>query len=207
MKTIMFFGDSITDCGRDYKDWDSLGFGFPLLVDSRLDLEKPEVYKVLNRGTSGDRVADLYARLERDVIAAKPDILSILVGVNDVWHPLEAKMDSSSEKFRTIYHMMLSELRDALPETKIFLMEPFAEKGWATEKFYDVFRARVEDRARIVRELAEEYNLTFIPLQQDLDELSRTAPAQWWLADGVHPKMAFYQYMTDKWIAELRAGE
>ena len=83
MKTIMFFGDSITDGGRDYKDWNSLGYGYPLLVDSRLGLEKPEAYKVLNRGVSGDRVADLYARLERDVIAAKPDILSILAHTLD----------------------------------------------------------------------------------------------------------------------------
>lgn len=128
------------------------------------------------------------------------------MGVNDVWHPLEAKDDSSPEKFRTIYHMMLSELRDALPETKIFLMEPFAEKGWATEKFYDVFRARVEDRARIVRELAEEYNLTFIPLQQDLDELSAygTCPVVAGRT-GYTPKW-LYQYMTINGC-RLRAGE
>ena len=70
-----------------------------------------------------------------------------------------------------------------------------------------IYISVLEDYIPYVEDLAEEYHLTFIPLQQDLDELSRTAPAQWWLADGVHPNMAFYQYMTDKWIAELRAGE
>ncbi|MCQ2440740.1 MAG: GDSL-type esterase/lipase family protein [Clostridia bacterium] len=88
MKKILFFGDSITDCGRNRDNDDSLGQGYPLLIKSELGFENPERYTFLNRGISGNRIVDLYARIKKDLINLAPDYVSILIGVNDVWHEI-----------------------------------------------------------------------------------------------------------------------
>lgn len=200
MQTILFQGDSITDAGRDRRDPLSLGYGYPLFAAGRLYLDQPEAYQILNRGVSGDRVVDVYARMKADILNLKPDVLSILIGVNDVWHELALSNGVSTPKYRKIYHMLLEEIREALPETRIILLEPFVLKGSDTKVFYDQFRAGVEEKAAVVRELAEEFKLELIPLQKDLDEMEKRAPEGYWLADGVHPKTCFHQYIADKWI-------
>ena len=89
MKTILFQGDSITDAGRDRDDFYDLGKGYPVLVAGRLGLDAPGEFRFLNRGVSGDRIVDVYARMKRDILNLKPDVLTLLVGVNDVWHEFD----------------------------------------------------------------------------------------------------------------------
>ena len=204
MKTILFQGDSITDVGRDRDNFYDLGKGYPVLVAGRLGLDAPGQYRFLNRGVSGDRIVDIYARIKRDILNLKPDVLTILVGVNDVWHELEMQNGVSAEKFRRIYHMLLTEIREALPNTKILLMEPYVMDGQATHAYLDTFTAEVAKRARAVQELAEEFGLPFIPLQQPLEALSQKAPADYWLADGVHPNIPFHQYIADQLVLKIR---
>ena len=203
MKTILFQGDSITDAGRDRNNDYDLGKGYPALVAGRLGLDAPGQYRFLNRGVSGDRIVDIYARMKRDILNLKPDVLSILVGVNDVWHELEFQNGVSAEKFKRVYRMLLEEIREALPDTKILLLEPYVMDGSATRAYLDVFAAEAAARAKAVRELAEEFGLPFIPLQRPLEELARTAPADYWLADGVHPNLPFHQYIADRWLETL----
>ncbi len=207
MKTILFQGDSITDAGRDRANPESLGFGYPLMAGARLNLTYPGAYRVWNRGVSGDRSVDLFARIKADILNLQPDYLSILIGVNDVWHELEASNGVSASKFRCIYTMLLEEIRQTLPQTRVMLLEPFVLRGFGTERYYKVFRQEVEARAAIVSELARKYGLPLIPLQAELDRLEQTAPEGWWLADGVHPTPAFHQLIADRWLETFEEME
>lgn len=200
MKTILFQGDSITDAGRVRENPDDLGQGYSNFIAGRLGLQQPGTYKFLNRGLSGNRIVDLYARMKVDIINLKPDYISILIGVNDAWHEKDWKNGVSTPKFKRIYSMLLEEVQEALPNTKIMLMEPFVLNGSATEDAIEWFREEVGQRALATKELAEEFYLPFVPLQEDLDQLAQIAPTAYWLIDGVHPTPFFHQYLADKWL-------
>lgn len=200
-KVIVFQGDSITDCGRIREDPNNLGQGYPTRVAGQMGLAHPGMYKFYNRGVSGDRIVDIYARMKRDIVNLKPDYLSILVGVNDVWHERDFGNGVSAPKFKKVYGMLLEELKEALPELKIMLLEPFVCSGEASARGdYEWFESEVFLRAKAVKELAEEYGLPFVPLQADLDALIPQATEQYWLFDGVHPTVNFHQYIAAKWI-------
>ena len=125
MKTILFQGDSITDCGRSKQGGIRMGEGYAMLVKTHLAFENPNEYEFYNRGISGNRIVDVYARIKSDIINLKPDYMSLLIGVNDVWHELGGKNNGvSAEKFEIIYDMMISEIMEALPNIKIMIMEP-----------------------------------------------------------------------------------
>ncbi len=201
MKTLLFVGDSITDAGRKRELPLDLGTGYPAYVSARLGLEQPGAFTFYNRGISGNRIVDIYGRIKKDIIALKPDYMSILVGVNDVWHDFyEEPNGISTEKYKKIYTMLLEDLRQELPNTTIVLMEPFTLPGPANEDIYPQFRSLVEEKAQVVRELAEAFQLPFIPLQKDLDEMNKNAPEDFWLRDGVHPNIYFHQHIADKWM-------
>lgn len=199
-KVIVFQGDSITDAARIRQDPDNLGQGYPTRVAGQLGLANPEKYQFYNRGVSGDRIVDIYARMKYDIINLKPDYLSILVGVNDVWHERDFANGVSAQKFKKVYGLLLEELKEALPELKIMLLEPFVCFGEASKNNYEWFESEVFLRAKAVKELAEEHGLVFVPLQADLDALIPKATAQYWLHDGVHPTVYFHQYIAAKWI-------
>ena len=205
MKTILFQGDSITDTLRKEEYICQMGFGYPGYAAGRLGLEAPGEYRFINRGISGDRIVDVYARIKRDIINLKPDVVSLLIGVNDVWHEINWNNGVATEKFAMVYQLLLDEIKEALPETKIILMEPFVLCGSATEEAFPQFKADVAEKAAAVRKIAEEYGLPFIPLQQGLDELTKSAPNDYWLLDGVHPTIYFHQYIADRWIETFKA--
>ncbi len=190
MKTFLFQGDSITDAERKREDVNNFGFGYPNIVASKYLSENIGEYQFINKGISGNRVVDLYARIKCDIINLKPDYMSILIGINDVWHELSSQNGVDNEKFRRILSMLIEEVQEALPEIKIIMLEPFVLKGPATEEQWSEFRSETELRAKSVKEVAEKYNLKFVPLQEKFDELSKNIETTYWLADGVHPTAA-----------------
>lgn len=196
MKTILFQGDSITDCGRK----DDMGMGYPLLVSAELGLEKPTEYAFINKGISGNRIVDVYARIKADIINLKPDVMSILIGVNDVCHEFALQNGVEAEKFYKIYCMLIEEIKQALPEIKIMLLEPFVLPGKCNEGEYNEWRAEVIKRAEKVRLVAEKYGLPFIPLQDKFDAACKNAPAVCWLRDGVHPTPIGHELIKREWI-------
>jgi len=200
MKTILFQGDSITDAGRSREDDSCFGWGYPLRVKEELEFEYPNTYAMYNRGISGNRVVDLYARLKSDILNLKPDYMSILIGVNDVWHEFEAQNGVDVEKYFKVYSMLIEEIKEALPEIKIMILEPFTLKGTGNEQYFEEFRDEVAKRAKKAKEIAEKYDLSFVPLQEKFDEAAKLAPNNYWLADGVHPTTVGHELIKREWM-------
>lgn len=200
MKTILFQGDSITDASRIREDGYHLGTGYAYLVSANLAYENPYEYKFLNRGIGGNRITDVYARIKSDIINLRPDIMSLLVGVNDAWHEVEEQNGVDPDKFFTIYDMMLDEIKKALPDLKMMIFEPYVLKGTLTEEHWDELHAEVLKRAKKVEEIAKKHNIKFIPLQNLFDEVSKDAPSDYWTCDGVHPTQAGHELIKREWL-------
>lgn len=198
MKTFLFQGDSITDANRDDDNDDSLGCGYAFLLASDLLKNKKDEFRFINRGTSGDRITDVYARIKEDIINLKPDMMSILIGVNDVSHELTQNCGVTPEKFEKIYSMLIEEVTEALPEIKIFILEPFIMKGIHTEARWDEFSSEVHKMAKASENIAKKFNLEFIPLQNKFDVAAADGNHRYWSVDGIHPSAAGHQLIKEE---------
>lgn len=204
MKTILFQGDSITDAGRSRENDANTGIGYPTLVKAEIGYEFPDQYVMYNRGISGNRVVDVYARIKKDIINLKPDVMSILIGVNDVWHEFDFQNGVDADKYFKVYSMLIEEIREALPEVKIMILEPFVLRGTATEAVWEDFSAEVYKRAEMAKKIAKSYSLPFITLQDKFDEAVKSAPESYWLRDGVHPTTAGHELIKREWIKAFK---
>lgn len=204
---VLFQGDSITDAGRIFDDPDNLGFGYPYFAAEAASAKYPGKFKYINRGVSGNRSIDLLARVKADIINLKPDYMSILIGVNDVWHEFYKNNPNGvdNERYKTYYRMLLTQVKEALPELKIVIMEPYVLKGTDTEEYYNEFRKEVELRAKSAREIAEEFNLPFISIQEKFDKIFVEKPIGYWTlaGDGVHPTTEGHRFITSLWMEEF----
>lgn len=203
MIKFLFQGDSITDAGRNRDDVTNFGLGYPNLVAAELMNKYPGEYEFINKGISGNRIVDLYARIKHEIINLQPDMMSILIGVNDVWHELNDKNGVAAPKFEKIYSMLIEEVKEALPDIKIFILEPFVLKGCGTERYFDEFLADVKLHSQAAKNVAEKYGLTFIPLQEKFDEATKLMPDTYWLADGVHPTPAGHALIKEELIKAI----
>ena len=209
-KRILFQGDSITDALRSREHDFFLGNGYPTLVSARLGFEDPGKYTFLNRGVSGNRVVDLYARIKIDLINLKPDVLSILIGVNDVWHEEEIKNGVDAAKFERIYDLLLDEVQEALPGVQLIILEPFVLPGSATGNTpehptrWEYFRDETPLRAAAAKRAAERHGATFVPLQHLFDEACKLAEPAYWLRDGVHPTAMGHELIAREWMKAFR---
>lgn len=199
---IILYGDSITDMGRD-RNWEfggyAYGCGYSSRIAGELVYRDPAKYKVVNKGISGNRSVDLYARLKEDVWNLCPDVLSILIGVNDVWHELDEKSGVDLARFEKVYRSIAEETREKFPAVKFIFMEPFVLTGSATEEKFKEFSV-VKEYAAVVKKLAEEYGAHFLPLQKKMDEAAARIGAEYVLYDGVHPSVAGAKVIADAWI-------
>ena len=201
MKTFLFQGDSITDAGRG-RDGDgfNLGWGYAVVTAAKLGRKYPGM-KFINKGISGNRVVDLYARIKTDFINLKPDYISILIGINDVWHEISNQNGVAAPKFEKMYSMLIEELKESLPETKIIILEPFVLKASATEEHWDEFKSETKLRAEAAKRVADKYNLPFVKLQEKFDEaMNEYNEASYWLKDGVHPMPSGHEIISEELI-------
>ena len=200
---ILFQGDSITDAERSRSFDGGRGYGYATIVAAKLGFEYPNEHEFINRGISGNRVTDLLARIQCDMLNLEPDVMSILIGVNDVWHEINRQNGVRTELFENVYNLLIQELKQAKPDLRIIIMEPFALKGSETEENWDVFKNGVAEKAAAAKRVAEQNGLEFISLQDKLDKACEKAPANYWLFDGVHPSAAGHELIAREWIKQF----
>jgi lysophospholipase L1-like esterase len=199
---VLFQGDSITDCGRDRTRPDpnaasALGSGYPLLAAAaELAAHPDRALRFYNRGVSGNKVPDLAARWATDTVALAPDVLSILIGVNDFWHKLSSGYTGTVEDYEHQYTALLDDTRRALPRTRIIVLEPFVlHCGAVDDRWFPEF----DERRAAAERVARHAGATFVPLQPMFDDLARKSMPAYWAADGVHPTPAGHAAIAERW--------
>lgn len=201
---LLFQGDSITDSGREKEKQlpnspASFGSGFAYLAASNLlNNYASKNFMIYNRGISGNKVFQLSDRWQKDCLDLKPDLISILIGVNDFWHKLNGRYDGTPEIYENDYRQLLILTKKIFTDVKIVIGEPFAVNGgtaisgnWFPE--FDKYR-------NIAFKIANEFGAVFIPYQSIFNEALKYAPVSYWAADGVHPSMAGNSLMAQAWL-------
>lgn len=205
--TILFQGDSITDAGRSKKnhnpnDPSALGRGYPVLAAGQLLAEPTgKNLTIYNRGISGNKVYQLAERWDQDCLDLKPDILSVLIGVNDIWHTLVRDYKGTVETYEQGFNALLARTRTALPNVKLVVCEPFVLKYGAVDDSW--FPEFDRYRAAALR-VAQKAQAIFIPYQDIFNQALEHAPAGHWLRDGVHPTLAGASLMAQAWIKTVK---
>jgi lysophospholipase L1-like esterase len=205
---ILFQGDSITDAGRKRdepkaNDSGALGRGYAFLAAASL-LEKhaDKNLQIYNKGISGNKVYQLAERWDADCLDLKPDVMSILIGVNDYWHTLNGNYTGTIQKYRDDYKALLDRTKEKLPDIKLIILEPFAVNGVKAvdDKWFPAF----DGYRQASRELAASYDAVFIPFQSIFDKAQKTAPGVYWTGDGVHPSIAGAALMAQAWQEAIK---
>lgn len=199
---ILFQGDSITDGnrGRTADPNHILGHGYAFIIAAKHGAAFPsQKLTFLNRGISGNKVSDLAARWQKDALDLKPDLLSILIGVND-----DGRNVPMAE-YEAGYDKLLTETKAAFPSVKLVLGEPFLLPKGKKKETWEAAKASIEQRQAIVAQLAAKHGVALVKYQQAFDEACKRAPADYWIWDGVHPTYAGHQVMADAWEATVRA--
>ena len=218
--TILFQGDSITDAGRDRKTADlandkkALGNGYAWLAAAGLLMQygaaasagepasegKKAGLRVFNRGISGHKVVQLDKRWQRDCVDLKPNLLSILIGVNDIWHTKNGKFHSTPTIYERDYDALLERTRNELPETRLVVCEPFVLRcGAINESWFPEF----DEYRAAARRLSDKHGATFVAFQTMFDKAAKLAPPEHWARDGVHPSEAGKAIMAHEWLTTV----
>ena len=213
MKTILFQGDSITDAQRIKEDPDHMGSGYALMVAGQLGCEEVGKYRFINRGISGNRTIDVCNRIQNDIIDLSPDYMSLLIGINDLWHGIDYTFGLPLEDFEPNVDKIINETLAAHPKCKIMLIEPFVLKEYETiprdsdperwNKFNDGARARAD----LTKKIAEKHNIKFIPFQDKIEEASKETGVAYWSSDGVHLTPMGHRLLAEAWLEAFREIE
>ena len=205
---ILFQGDSITDSGRMLDPTagfpkHGLGPGYPAIVTGKLQLAYPQIeFENSNRGISGNNIYHLYSRWRRDTLDLAPDMLSMLIGIND--SALESRTTEYGKdplSYGDVYRALLAWCRKMNPDIRFVLLEPFLlpvsdeHKSWLPV---------LQERQSELRKIAKEFDAEFIDLQRIFDEACTVKPGAFWSADGVHPSLAGHHLIANAWCEKVK---
>lgn len=192
---VIFFGDSVTDAGRRDDPY-GLGNGYVRLLAAELTEDS-----VINAGISGNRAVDLQARLDDDVLAHRPSLVSILIGINDTWRRFDRDDPTSTEAYERSYADLLQRITAA--GAQVILLEPFVLP--VTDEQATAWREDLEPRIDVVHRLAAGIGASVVPLDAELNKLAVEVGAVTLAADGVHPTERGHVEIARLWLA-TRAG-
>jgi acyl-CoA thioesterase I len=198
--SILFTGDSITDCGRRTDVYQPMGRGYAFIASSWLSAMHPELgLTFINKGISGDRVASLAVRWTRDCVKLQPSLVSILIGVNDTWRRFDKDDPTSAEAFEADYRRLLEQTKR---ETDAFIVvcEPFLLNCGLVD---DEWRADLAPKIGAARRLAQEFAALYIPLNDLFAQASAAARPDYWAQDGVHPTAAGHAFIARAWLRHV----
>lgn len=205
--TLVYQGDSITDAGRDKRNYHQMGNGYPKYATELLTERFPDLeIEFINQGISGNRTSQLFDRLYVDALAFEPDVISILIGINDVWHRYgSGKIATTDKQIETNYRAILERIKRET-KAKIVMLSPYVldadDKGMMKEDLKTLLP--------IIRGLAEEFADVYIPLDVHFEEAIKTQPEpKYYSADGVHPNAngaAFIGKLYAEAVAPLIQG-
>jgi lysophospholipase L1-like esterase len=198
--TLVFIGDSITDAERHRQTYKPLGFGYVHFAGNFLWARHPELsLSIVNTGVSGDTIRDMEHRWERDCIAHRPDIVSVLVGINDVWQltmePTLALTAATLNDYEVTYGRLLSRTKERC-DCQFVLMEPFM---FCRDQHNVVFKA-LKPYVEVVRDLAAKHNAVLVPLQRKIDRQIAEIPPEKWSGDMVHPYLWAHAWIALRWL-------
>ena len=209
MMKIIFFGDSLTDglrvrgsndAGRVKEEYvetpNRFGSGYVFLTATQLYYEKPNFYEVLNRGIGGDRLPQIYARAGLDVWSENPDVLNILIGANDCDRNGKNPNPTDIVRWGRIYRMLISDTLERCPNTKIMICEPYDTRL----KDYAGTDITILDYAKEAKKIAEEFNLTFVPLQKPMEAAVEKYGMKACFYDGCHLDVVASKALSDAWL-------
>ncbi len=180
---ILFQGDSVTDAGRSREDLSDLGPGYAKYVAEKLKSEMPETrFEFINRGVSGNRVRDIVARSNEDLVDLDPDIVTVLIGVNDTWRRFDMNDPTTADEFEATYKTLLETIKSKT-HAKIIMIEAFVLYGMGRDEFREDLDLKLDK----TRTLAMQYADAYIPLDGILAaECVGRSPAEL-SDDGIHP--------------------
>lgn len=198
-QTLLFQGDSITDCNRDRDDISSLSDGYAGMVAKMYNSLIPDNnITFINKGISGNRVIDLLERYEDDFKAINPDFISILIGINDTWRRYKNNDPTSTESFEKSYRELLANIKKDMPSCKILMIEPFVLNSLPDRR---AWREDLDPKINVVRELAKEFADYYLPLDGILAKTEvekynckELAP------DGVHPSELGHNVIAEEYM-------
>lgn len=193
--TVVFFGDSVTDAGRR-EDPEGLGRGYVCLLAAELT-----GVTVINAGIGGNRTVDLQARLDDDVLAHRPDVVSILIGINDTWRRFDRDDPTSTEAYEQSYRDLLG--RIAAAGARVILLEPFVVP--VTDDQAGIWREDLDPRIEVVHRLGAEFDAPVVPLDGELNKLAAEVGSAALAGDGVHPTDRGHAEIARLWLESISA--
>ncbi|WP_328335050.1 MULTISPECIES: SGNH/GDSL hydrolase family protein [unclassified Streptomyces] len=202
--TVLFQGDSITDADRVTHPTDELGHGYAGMSAELLRSAHPDSdFTFVNRGIGGNRIADLRARWHEDGVALAPDLLSVLIGVNDTWRRYDRGVLTTIEEYEDDYRHILTRIRET-SGAQLLLIEPFlvpvCPEQWA-------WREDLDPRIQVVRRLAEEFGAALLAADGLLNQAARSAGGAAHVAgDGVHPTPFGHRVLAQAWVDLVSGG-
>jgi len=197
--TIVFIGDSITDADRKSRTHRPFGFGYVHFIANSLLARYPAYnLNIINRGISGNTIRDLENRWQKDCLDLKPDILSILIGVNDIWRQFEeGKLSRAvfADEYESTYRKLLDEVKQNF-SSRLVICQPFMFCDDSNNPMFVELRRYIE----IVDHIASDYNAVLVPFQKQIDEQIKTVPPPKWSLDSVHPEVWAHSWLAQKWL-------
>lgn len=196
---ILFFGDSITDCGQQSGANEGLGNGYPMLLAAHLSARFPaHDFRFTNAGISGNRVSDLEARLQNDVLNAAPKVISILIGINDTWRRYDSGIVSKIDEFEASYNRIISQIQSS--DARVLICEPFL---LPVPDDRIAWREDLDPRIAACRRVAAKHSALYLPLDGIFAAAASTRKAAFWAPDGVHPSVAGHGLIAKEWLRQV----